>query len=110
MFDTQSPTLLGKLSNAVRDFFTSEAVGRAFLLLAGGTMIFFAVRTMLHGEFTFYRGGVWEFVPPYVFIGALFIYIGLRKKSVAEWSRESSAPPAVDKPNEDETESRQPKN
>jgi hypothetical protein len=110
MSDTQSPTLLGKLFDAVRDFFTWEAVGRAFLLLAGGVMIFFAVRTMLHGEFTAYRRGGWAFVPPYVFIGAFFIYIGLRKKSLAEWNRESSAPPAVDKPNEDETESRQPKN
>jgi hypothetical protein len=108
MFDTQPPTLFDKFFSAVAGFFAWEVVGRAFFLLAGGGTIFFAVRAMLHGQFTFYgRGGErsWKFIPPYILIGAFFIYLGVRKKSLAEWNREMYHAEDSDK-SEDENSSK----
>lgn len=75
-------------------------------------MIFFAARAMLHGQFTLYdRGaeGDGRFIPPFVLIGAFFLSIALRKKSLTEGRRESSEVEGGDK-SEDERESQPPKN
>jgi hypothetical protein len=112
MFDSQPPTLIDKVLNTIAGFFTWEVLGRAFFVLFGGGAIFLAVRSMLHGQFTFYaRTGerAWNFIPPYVLIGGFFIYIGLRKKSLAEWNRESYHAEDGDK-SEDESKSQPRKN
>jgi hypothetical protein len=65
---------------------TMEGLGRAAFLLLGILVVFVTVRRMLHGVFTFYSS--WDqgflFSPPFIFIGAWFIWMGLRKKSLKE--------------------------
>jgi len=65
---------------------TTEALGRAALLLLGIVTVFFTARRMLHRVFTVYDS--WDqgflFSPPFIVIGAWFIWMGLRKKSLKE--------------------------
>jgi len=111
MFESQPPTLLDRFFSTIAEFFNWEVVGRAVFMLCGVGFIFFAVRSMLRGQFTVHEVGYeedWEFVPAYIFIGAFFLYIGLRKKTLAQWNRESYDVPPTDQ--SDEEPGSEPKN
>jgi hypothetical protein len=75
----------GRATNFIAQIFgaTAPYLWRIVFVLIGAGAILLAVRMMLHGDFTFYERGpepAWDFVPPFVIVGAFCIYIGLRKE------------------------------